>query len=98
MFFFDVRDRARHKMKRDDRELITVLETVCADGTAPVLPTFVFQGKLFCEEWAKEHPEIMLATTDSGWTNEEIFCAWMEDVFVPQAKEHSDPDYPILLI
>ncbi|PBK67996.1 hypothetical protein ARMSODRAFT_864514, partial [Armillaria solidipes] len=88
----------RYKLKSEDLELITILETTCADGTAPIKPCFVFQGKLFCAEWFNTEDDILFATSDLGWTNDEICLAWFNTNFVPQAKAHSDPNHPILLI
>ncbi|KAK7448096.1 hypothetical protein VKT23_013854 [Stygiomarasmius scandens] len=83
LFFYSERDQNRYKLKSDDLELITVLETACADGTAPIKPCFVFKGKLFCQEWSTVDPEILTATTDTGWTNDEIYKTWFKNSFLP---------------
>ncbi|KAJ7189219.1 hypothetical protein C8R46DRAFT_845440, partial [Mycena filopes] len=43
-FFYGAGDRSKYKIKSDDLELVTILETICADGTALVPPCFVFSG------------------------------------------------------
>ncbi|KAF9012163.1 hypothetical protein BDZ89DRAFT_963648, partial [Hymenopellis radicata] len=110
-FFFSSDDKSRYRLQSDDLELVTILETVCADGTAPIQPAFVFQGKLFCPEWAETEDDSEaehcftgsdaaggIATTDSGWTNDEVCAQWFERIFIPQAKAHADPSHPIVLM
>jgi hypothetical protein len=58
LFFFAIRDKCRYKIKSDDLELVTILEDICADGTAPVPPCFVFSGVKMCEEWFNEEDGI----------------------------------------
>ncbi|KAJ6552307.1 hypothetical protein DFH09DRAFT_832464, partial [Mycena vulgaris] len=43
-FFYGAADRSKYKIKSDDLELITVIETICSNGTALVPPCFVFSG------------------------------------------------------
>ncbi|KAA1476985.1 hypothetical protein DENSPDRAFT_785857, partial [Dentipellis sp. KUC8613] len=96
---FHVKDKARYRVNSDDLELVTVLETVCADGTAPVKPCFVFSGKgNQCAEWYEEDDEIFVTTSPTGWTNDDVCAAWFIRCFVEQSKKHSDPNHPIVLI
>jgi hypothetical protein len=40
-------------------ELVTIFEVVCADGTGPIKPLFVFPGKgNHCEAWYEEDDDI----------------------------------------
>ncbi|KAE9407650.1 hypothetical protein BT96DRAFT_809152, partial [Gymnopus androsaceus JB14] len=98
LFFWSEEDRSRYKLKSDELELVTILECVCADGTAPVKPCFVFPGKLFAKDWMTVDPEILLATTETGWTNDDVYIAWFKKCFIPQAKRHADPNFPIILM
>lgn len=41
--------------------------------------------------------EHRIATSPSGWIDTEIFAAWFQDTFVPQAKKRRLNDKPILL-
>jgi hypothetical protein len=36
LYFFATRDKSHYKIKSDDLELVTILESICADGTAPI--------------------------------------------------------------
>jgi hypothetical protein len=59
LYFFAIRDHNRYKLKSDDLELVTVLETICADGSAEVKPCFVFAGIRFCPEWFVDEDDIL---------------------------------------
>ncbi len=57
-YFVSRHARANYKYRSANLELITIIECVCADGTA-LKPGFVFPGKEFCPEWFEVDPEIM---------------------------------------
>ncbi|KAA1478456.1 hypothetical protein DENSPDRAFT_788130, partial [Dentipellis sp. KUC8613] len=96
---YHVKDKSKYRIVSDDLELVTVLETVCADGTAPVKPCIVFAGKgQQCEEWYEEDDDIFLSTSPTGWTNDDICALWFLECFIPQATKHADPNFPIVLI
>lgn len=50
-YFYSAADKNRYAQKSDDLELITVIETICGDGSAPVKPCFAFAGQNMCAEW-----------------------------------------------
>ncbi|KAI0313993.1 hypothetical protein OF83DRAFT_1030323, partial [Amylostereum chailletii] len=91
LYFFAVRDKLKYRLKSDDLELVTVLETVCADGTAPVKPCLVFSGVNRCESWYEEDDDIL-------YTNDAICAEWFSQNFILQAKAHADPTKPVVLI
>jgi hypothetical protein len=64
LYFFATRDKNHYKIKSDDLELVTILESICADGTAPIKPCFVFSGVHFCEEWFKVDKDILYVMRD----------------------------------
>jgi hypothetical protein len=39
-----------------------------------------------------------VATTDNGWTSDNVCLNWFTRVFVPQAKAHADSSKPIVLM
>jgi len=43
-YFYSREDRGSYKIRSADLELVTVIESCCADGTA-FMPGFVFPGK-----------------------------------------------------
>ncbi|KAF7372037.1 Tigger transposable element-derived protein 2 [Mycena venus] len=105
-FFYDHNDRSKYKISSDDLELVTIFETICIDGTANVPPCFVFQGVNMCPEWFVEaHSEdpkwngdILIATTESGWTNEKVCVTWFMKSFIPSVKAHGDDSAPYVLV
>lgn len=59
MYLYAHSDTSQYKIQGDDLELISVIEVICADGTATVLPCFIFSGVKFCEEWFVERDGIL---------------------------------------
>lgn len=45
----------QHKLQDGEREIVTVLETICADGTC-LKPTVIFKGKNLLKKWGLENP------------------------------------------
>src|SRR6266481_10146323 len=41
---------------------------------------------------------LKIATSDQGWTNNEIFAQWFTQVFIPFVQGHNKSGTPILLI
>jgi len=59
VYFFGVEDKMKYKIQVDDLQLVTIIDCVCADGTAEIGPGFVFPGVAKHEEWFKEPGEYM---------------------------------------
>ncbi|KAG5716509.1 hypothetical protein E4T56_gene16174 [Termitomyces sp. T112] len=96
-FIFDIMDKSQYCLKSDDLQLVTVIEVVCADGTHTIKPCFVFPGSSVFEEW---HciPDVLIATSENGWTDDYIAQEWFKKQFVPGAKARNTSAKPILLI
>jgi hypothetical protein len=45
-----------------------------------------------------QHIYARVATTDNGWTSDNVCLNWFTRVFVPQAKAHADSSKPIVLM
>jgi hypothetical protein len=64
---------------------MTILACICADGTE-IDPTIIYEGKgalhntLVDALKAGKHP-VFLGTSLSGWTNNDLGSAWIEQVF-----------------
>ncbi|KAH7903405.1 DDE superfamily endonuclease-domain-containing protein [Hygrophoropsis aurantiaca] len=95
-YLYSRSQKARVKIQNADLELVTIIECVCADGNS-LKPGFVFSGVEFCPEWFEED-DILVATSDNGWTSDFIGVEWFEKIFVPQAKARNVSGQPILLI
>ena len=53
-YFFAADDKIKYKLQSDDLQLVTVIETICADGTAKIGPGFVFPGTTKHRKWFEE--------------------------------------------
>jgi len=53
-YFFGSDDKMQYKLQSDDLQLVTVIEVVCADGTADIGPGFVFPGVTKHRSWFSE--------------------------------------------
>jgi hypothetical protein len=47
--------KMQHQQRSGNRENITVLPTICADGTL-VPPTVIYKGEAFQMKWLQENP------------------------------------------
>lgn len=56
-YFFGQDDKMKYKLQSDELQLVTIIDSVCADGTADIGPGFVFPGSTKHKEWFEE-PEI----------------------------------------
>ena len=52
-FFFSRSQKAHVQVTNGNLELVTVIESICADGSS-IQPGFVFSGTEFCLEWFHE--------------------------------------------
>jgi hypothetical protein len=56
-YFWLRRDRAQYKLRSANLELVTIVESCCADGSS-FYPGFIFAGKTIDEESTEVHPDI----------------------------------------
>lgn len=59
LYLYSQIDTSKYRLKSDNLELVTVLETICADGTATVPPCFVFSGTNHSAEWYQVDDKIL---------------------------------------
>lgn len=48
--------RIQHQQKTGNQENITVMVTICADGSTPVPPAVIFKGSKYLVKWKQENP------------------------------------------
>ncbi|KIK49827.1 hypothetical protein GYMLUDRAFT_183537 [Collybiopsis luxurians FD-317 M1] len=84
-FFFSQEDKKQYRQHSDDLQLVTIIDCVCADGTTPIKPAFVFPGARMHGKWMSVDDDIMIATSENGWTDNQIGFKWFKKNFVPQA-------------
>ncbi|KAE9393575.1 hypothetical protein BT96DRAFT_803684, partial [Gymnopus androsaceus JB14] len=87
-----------YRVKSDNLQLVTIIDCVCADGTAEIKPAFVFSGTTKFAEWMEVDDDILIATSENGWTDDEIGFEWFKQCFVPQSKARNTSGKPILLM
>jgi hypothetical protein len=85
------------------REWVTLLACICSDGSA-LPPSLIYQGAGGCLQasWvedvkAGEHL-VFITSSPSGWTNNEIGVAWLEQVFDCCTKSKSYSSYRLLVL
>lgn len=71
-----------------NRQLITVVDCICADGTV-LPPLIIMKGKRPSYGWVKdsELEEGWIAASPNGWTDNELGLKWMEHVFDASTRE-----------
>ena len=75
-----------------NREWVTLLSTVCADGSA-LPPAIIFQSAnntlqdLWVADVKAGKHNVHISSSPSGWTNNDVGLAWLEQVFDRYTKE-----------
>jgi hypothetical protein len=85
------------------REWITVQACICADGSA-LPPSVIFQAanKAIQSTWVEdievEKHSVSVASSPSGWTNNDLGLAWLEQVFNRYTKPKARQSYRLLIL
>ncbi|KIJ66195.1 hypothetical protein HYDPIDRAFT_46350, partial [Hydnomerulius pinastri MD-312] len=73
-----------HQIEEGSRELVTIIECVCADGTA-LAPAVIYKAKRRNLEWGRDNPSnAYISFSPKGWTDMELGLKWLETVFEPE--------------
>ncbi|KZP05769.1 DDE-domain-containing protein, partial [Athelia psychrophila] len=80
--------RSSYKQGGADRENVTAIVTICADGTA-LTPTIIFKGKNFMKN---------TCYSPNGWTDGELATEWIVRDFDRQTKEKAAGETRVLLL
>ena len=73
------------------REFISLLATVCADGTA-LPPALIYQGDTYdlqntwLEDFDHSSEKAYFAVSQKGWTNEDLGLSWLTKLFEPSTR------------
>ncbi|KAJ4488693.1 hypothetical protein C8J55DRAFT_486935 [Lentinula edodes] len=60
-----------------NRDLVTIIETVCADGTA-LHPSVIFEARRRDARWGEENPaNASILISPNGWTDQELGFLWL---------------------
>jgi hypothetical protein len=97
------RKEVRAAIQDGSREWITLLACVCADGSH-LPPSLIYQSdsSAIRSSWvedikAVEH-SVHVTSSPSGWTNNDIGLAWLEQVFDRYTKEKARQSYRLLIL
>jgi hypothetical protein len=102
------------KIESGNRDLVTIIECIAADGTA-LHPSIVFQGLRRDLRWGEVNPcdarsarvlslplwltSCSISISPNGWTDQELGALWLEKDFAPaSATRLDDPGNYRLLI
>jgi hypothetical protein len=85
-----------------NREWITLLACVCADGT-PLTPCLIYAGaeKQLQDSWTEgvvPTTNCHFSASPTGWTNDNIALEWMEAIFEPSTAEKAGRKKRLLLL
>lgn len=71
-----------------NRELITVVDCICADGSV-LPPLIIMKGKRPSYGWIKdsELEKGWIAASPNGWTDNELGLKWLEEIFDASTRE-----------
>ncbi|RDB28659.1 Pogo transposable element with KRAB domain [Hypsizygus marmoreus] len=87
----------QYEVKSGNRETITVLATICADGTSTP-PAIIFKGKAYQVKWAQDNPaNASIGYSKKGWTDGEIGVEWMK-IFDEQTATKANGEWRLLLV
>ena len=97
------RRQSRASLQIGNCEWITLLACVCADGST-LPPGLIYQaaGKAVQSSWVesidpRKHSE-HFTTSPSGWTNDDVGLAWLEQVFDRYTKTKARRKYRLLIV
>jgi len=85
------------------RAWITLLACVCADGSA-LPPGLIYEAanKAIQSDWVEDikagKHDVFITSSPSGWTNNDIGLAWLEQVFDRYTKAKARRSYRLLIV
>jgi hypothetical protein len=93
----------RQAIQDGSREWISLIACICADGSAldPALIYKAASGSLqssWVEEISPQEHSAFIASSPSGWSNNEIGVAWLKQVFDRCTREKARRSYRLLIL
>ena len=95
--------KLRSIMQDGNREWITLLACICADGST-LEPSLIYQSASgsIQDSWLQafdpEDHRAYFAASPSGWTNNDIGLAWLKQVFDRSTKAKARSSYRLLIL
>jgi len=83
----------------ENRKSLTIIETICADGSPPPPPVVICPGEKILENWIQDNltGAEVIAVSQTGYANEGIALASLND-FIKYAGAGPDEHWRILLL
>ena len=91
------------KTQDGSREFISLLATICADGTA-LAPALIYQGDTYdlqdtwLEDYDHSSEEACFAVSKKGWTNEDLRPSWLSEPFEPATRSKAGYAKRLLIV
>ncbi|NWN33330.1 hypothetical protein GY663_29515, partial [Klebsiella michiganensis] len=95
--------RRRTTIQDGSRQWITLLACICADGSC-LEPALIYQSASgsIQDTWLQaldpDIHQIRISSSPSGWTNNEIGLAWLQQVFDRSTKAKARSSYRLLVL
>ncbi|KAF8827454.1 hypothetical protein HHX47_DHR4000208 [Lentinula edodes] len=90
--------KTQHRQGGANRENITAIVTICADGTT-LRPTVIFKGKNLYTRWTTNNvANATCMASKKGWSEGEIACEWLKTEFKPATRVKAAGAKHILLM
>jgi hypothetical protein len=97
------KQKNKQSLQDGNREWVSLLASVCADGSAlPPGLIFAGAGNTIQGSWVEDiepgKHSVFVTATPSGWTNDEIGLAWLEQLFNRYTKKKAHRSWQLLII
>ncbi|KAJ3566294.1 hypothetical protein NP233_g7094 [Leucocoprinus birnbaumii] len=90
--------KVQHKRGGGDRENITAIVTICADGST-IRPLIIHKGKLVNSRWTDNNvANAFFTVSERGWTDGDIGLKWLQDVFDAETREQTQSSTRVLIL
>ncbi|EEA22190.1 pogo transposable element, putative [Talaromyces marneffei ATCC 18224] len=93
----------KQHLQDGNREWITTIGCICANGTA-ISPALIYMAKSgnlqdsWLQDFDAEQHRCFFATSESGWTNNEVGFAWLVNVFDKETKSQASRGWRLLIL
>jgi DDE superfamily endonuclease/Tc5 transposase DNA-binding domain len=95
----DMTRNVNYKKHPGRQEWVTVVESICADGTV-IPPLVIFKGEKLSVNQIPTHvdDEWRFSCSNEGWTNDELALEWLRRCFEPATREKAANEPRLLLL
>ena len=96
-------ERITHTSQNGNREFISLLACVCANGTR-LPPTLIYKGMsgalqdTWLDDWEQSKEEAYFASSNNGWTSDALGLEWLRKVFCPHTAAKAGNRRRLLIV